>query len=98
MKAVDYIHILDTTLKDSLKYYGYRSDDFIFQYDNDRKHTATAIKTYLKDEEIEVLPWPLQSADLIPIEHVWSYLKDQIGLRYKRPTSIHDLWQVVLEE
>jgi len=98
MKAVDYIHILDTTLKDSLEYYGYGSDDFIFQHDNDRKHTATATKAYLENEEIEVLPWPSQSADLNPIEHVWNYLKVQIGLRDKRPTSIHNLWQVVLEE
>jgi len=98
MKAVDYIHILDTTLKDSLEYYGYNPDGVIFQHDNDRKHTATVTKTYLEDERIKVLPWPSQSADLNPIEHVWNYLKVRIGLRDKRPTSIRDLWQVVLEE
>jgi transposase len=98
MKAVDYIGILDTTLWDSLEYYEYEPGDFIFQHDNDRKHTATATKIYLEDKGIEVLPWPSQSADLNPIEHVWKYLKVQIGLRDKRPTSIHDLWQVVLEE
>ena len=44
MKAVDYIGILDTTLWDSLEYYEYEPGDFIFQHDNDRKHTATATK------------------------------------------------------
>ncbi|KAI7815751.1 hypothetical protein BC939DRAFT_384181, partial [Gamsiella multidivaricata] len=36
--------------------------------------------------------------DLNPIEHVWRYIKTHIGLRERRPTSIHDLWQAVLEE
>lgn len=98
MKAMDYIHILNTTLKDSLEHYEYEPDGFIFQHDDDRKHTATATKTYLENEKIEVLPWPSQSADLNPIEDIWSYLKVQIGLREHRPTSIHDLRQVVLEE
>ena len=56
MKAVDYIHILNTTFKESLRFYRYRLDDFIFQHDNDRKHTATATKMYLENEGIEVLP------------------------------------------
>lgn len=98
MKAMDYIHILNTTFKESLRFYRYGPDDFIFQHDNDRKHTAAATKTCLENEEIEVLPWPSQSADLNPIEHVWKYLKVQIGLRKQRPTSIHNLWQAVLEE
>ena len=52
----------------------------------------------LEDQNIEVLPWPAQSADLNPIEQVWDILKVQIGRRETRPTSIHDLWNVVLEE
>jgi len=70
----------------------------IFQHDNDPKHTAKATMRYLEDQNIEVLPWPAQSADLNPIEHVWDILKVQIGRREKRPTSIHELWEVALEE
>jgi transposase len=98
MKAEDYINILRTTLEDSRKHYGYKKADIIFQHDNDPKHTAKDTRTYLKDEEIEVLPWPSQSPDLNPIEHVWNFLKVRIGLREKRPTSIHDLWDIVVEE
>lgn len=98
MKKHDYIQILDTTFKDTLGHYKYYLDDFIFQHDNDPKHTAKATRMYLEESGIDVLPWPAQSADLNPIEHVWNYLKVQIGARERRPTSIHELWNVVLEE
>lgn len=98
MKKEDYINILDTTFKESVQHYGMGEGAYIFQHDNDPKHTAKATTRYLEDQNIEVLPWPAQSADLNPIEHVWDILKVQIGRREHRPTSIHDLWNVVLEE
>jgi len=98
MNKHDYIQILDTTFKDTLELYGYHPGRFIFQHDNDSKHTAKVTKTYLHDTGIDVLPWPSQSADLNPIEHVWNYLKIQVGARENRPTSIHELWEAILVE
>lgn len=98
MKKEDYIEILDTTFKETLEHYQYREGQYIFQHDNDPKHTAKATAHYLEEQNIDVLPWPAQSADLNPIEHVWDILKVQIGRRETRPTSIHELWNVVLEE
>ena len=98
IKMNDYIDILDTTLKGTQNYYRLKSDDFIFQHDNDSKHRAKGSQEYLESEGITVLPWPSQSSDLNPIENIWKYLKVQIGLREKRPIGIHELWRIVLEE
>ncbi|KAG1225921.1 hypothetical protein G6F67_009170 [Rhizopus microsporus] len=40
MKSEDYIHILDTTLKDSLEYYDLTWNDVYLQQDNDPKHMS----------------------------------------------------------
>jgi len=98
MNAGDYIEILETPLKDTLDFYDLRPDDFVFQQSCDSKHTAKATKRYLQDRKYTVLPWPARSPDRKPIEHVWKYLKAQIDLRARRPSSVHKLWDAVLEE
>lgn len=98
MRASDYIGILDSALKDTREHYDLGKNDFVFQHDNDSKHTAKATQEYLEVQGINVLPWPSQSPDLNLIESIWHTLKAQIGLREHRPTSIHELWEIVLEE
>ena len=41
-----------------------------FQQDNARPHAARAIRDYMTKRNVDVLPWPLVSPDLSPIEHV----------------------------
>ncbi|KAK6308641.1 hypothetical protein J4Q44_G00219120 [Coregonus suidteri] len=62
---------------------------WVFQHDNDPKHTARATKEWLRKKHLKVLEWPSQSPDLNPIEHLWRELKVRIAQR--QPRNLKDL-------
>jgi hypothetical protein len=39
---------------------------WVFQMDNDPKHTTKVVAKWLKDNKVKVLVWPSQSLDLNP--------------------------------
>ncbi|GFS79804.1 transposable element Tcb2 transposase [Trichonephila clavipes] len=53
--------------------------DFIFIDDNAPCHRAVLIDYFFETENIQRMPWPANSPDINPIEHVWDVLGRQIA-------------------
>ncbi|KAI4882559.1 hypothetical protein NFI96_002447 [Prochilodus magdalenae] len=69
---------------------------WVFQHDNDPKHTARITKEWLRKKHLKVLEWPSQSPDLNPIEDLWRELKLHVSQR--QPRNLADLEEICVEE
>jgi transposase len=101
MDSPYYKRILVNNLKRSATSMGLT--DFIFQQDNDPKHTSELLREYFERQEIKLLEWPSQSPDLNPIEHVWAHMKrclagKSFGTRDELKAELKSIWNSISSE
>jgi len=70
--------------------------NYIFQRDNDPKHTSKIVKEFLAQKKVRVLDWPAMSPDLNPIEQIWQLLK--VKVKARNPSGIPALKTIIQEE
>ena len=87
MKKEQYEKILKGNLKQSAVKVGL-GRRFVFQHDNDPKHTSYLLKAKITT--------PAQSPDQNPIEHLWGELKSRVHAR--KPSHLQQLEQFAKEE
>ncbi|CAK9802846.1 Transposable element Tc1 transposase [Anthophora quadrimaculata] len=68
-------------------------EHWIFQADNDPKHTSQKAKRFLEEHNVNVMRWPSQSPDLNPIEHLWNDVDKEIQL--KKPSNLNNLYKII---
>lgn len=99
MDSATYQHILGTTLKDSVDYYGINWPSWYFQQDNDPKHKSKSTLKWLQDNRVNVISdWPAQSPDLNPMEHIWRQLKLNLSLYKTHAKNTQELWERIEKE
>ncbi|GBM03653.1 Transposable element Tcb1 transposase [Araneus ventricosus] len=95
MNHMIYLDILHNSLKESAKNLGL-DGNFIFQHDNDPKHTARNVKMWCIFHCKQQLHTPPQSPDNNVIENLWATLETAVE-KHKIRNKAH-LKQVLQEE
>jgi hypothetical protein len=87
-----YHGILVNQLKQSVQmlFPGQNNTEWIFQEDNDPKHTSKKCQGYIRSQGINRMWWPAQSPDLNPIENLWAILNKEAADR--KPQNDDDLF------
>lgn len=94
-----YLDILKTSFLSSVNDLELQAN-YMFQQDNDPKHTSCLVKEWLLYNVRNQLRTPPQSPDLNPIEHLWDHMKRRlakrsIGSKRDLKTILAEEWQLI---
>ncbi|GFU77418.1 transposable element Tcb1 transposase [Trichonephila clavipes] len=67
----------------------------IFQKDNARPHVARIVQRFFVNHQIELLPLPARSPDLLQIENMWSMVAQRLTQLTPPAATPDQLWQSV---
>ena len=68
------------------------------QHDNATSHMARSVRDFLQDRNVSVLPWPANSPDVSPIEHIWDLLERRVRARANPPPKCRELAGALVKE
>ena len=73
-------------------------DDAYFQDDNAPIHRSHKVRSWKERNGLLSLPWPAQSPDLNPIEHLWDELERRVRKRPHSMSNVQCLKEALIEE
>jgi len=95
MDSIQYQQILENNVQESVEKLKLHRG-WIFQQDNDPKHSSKSTKAFMQRNKYNVLEWPSQSPDLNIIENVCYDLKRAVHAR--KPSNLTELEMFCKEE
>ena len=72
-------------------------EDIIFQQDNAPCHRAKSVEKFIEECGLKTTEWPARSADISPIERIWSVVKSRLSKLDQKPSNLEELKQKIHE-